>query len=234
MQRLRSDPLPPPRLRLMLTGFGPFPGIPVNASMVLVAELSRRLTRAKAPIELRTATLPTEWKAGPAVLQEAVTAFKPDIALHFGVASEVTGFRLETLAQNGRIPLADACGYAPRRGPISTVQPETLLSTFPADRIRARLETLGIRVELSADAGRYLCNAALFRSLTLSLKAKGAPITGFVHIPSALADPEQAHSLQDFDWSHAITGGLAIVETCLVQASTRLEHVTNGPAGVPA
>lgn len=236
MQRRLTDPNTPrpvDRPRVLLTGFGPFPGIATNASSVLVAELARQLTRAKAPVTLDTAILPTEWKAGPAALQAAVKAFAPDIALHFGVASEVTGIRLETLAQNARIQLADACGHVPRRSLISAIEPAHLLSTFPADAIRTRLERMGIRVELSTDAGRYLCNAALFRSLALTAKAKGAGVAGFVHIPSVLADPEQARTLQDFDWTQAVIGSLAIVEICLahVQRTQASLASVSGPSG---
>lgn len=203
------------RPRLLLTGFGPFPGIPVNASAVLVAELSRRVAGAGMPVELMSTVLPTEWKAAPAILQQHLKAFAPDIALHFGVAAEACGFRLETLAENARNRLADASGYVPRRRMISARAPEHLLATFPADRIRERLEQLQVPVEMSSDAGRYLCNATLFRSLNLSRKAKGARVAGFIHIPAALGDPEQAQALQDFDWTCAVKGGLAIVETCL-------------------
>ena len=130
------------RPRLLLTGFGPFPGIPVNASSVLVTEIAKRLTRAKAPVEVKVVHLPTEWKAGPALLQSELKTFAPDIALHFGVASDATGFRVETMAENARVRLPDACGYVPRRSLISATQPSHLLSTFPADPIRQHLERL--------------------------------------------------------------------------------------------
>lgn len=231
MQRRLSTSMPP--LRLLLTGFGPFPGIPENASSMLVSEMAARLAPRRSELTLETIFLPTEWKSAPALLQSAMKSFAPDIALHFGVASEATGFRIETMAENFRARMADAAGHIPRRRQISAIHPSHLLSTFPADAIRARLEDLGIRVELSTDAGRYLCNATLFRSLSLAARAKGAAMTGFVHIPAALAPGEQAQALQDFDWPRAITGGLAIVETCL--AHVAVAHATAQrawPAGI--
>ena len=214
-RRLVPDAVQPILPRLLLTAFGPFPGTPINASAVLVAEIANLLTRGRLPVQLRTAVLPTEWKAGPAEVQRQIMGFQPDIALHFGVASGTTGFRIETLAENARNRLADACGHVPRRRAISATLPGHLLSTFPAERILQRLTALEVPVEMSADAGQYLCNATLFRSLSLTRKAKGARMAGFIHIPSALGDPEQAQSLQNFDWPRAIAGGLAIVETCL-------------------
>jgi pyroglutamyl-peptidase len=218
-RRLGPDPDAVTRPRLLLTGFGPFPGIPINASAVLVEEIAKRLLRSRMPVDLRIAILPTEWKAGPAEAQRTIKAFRPDIALHFGVASGITGFRIETLAENARNRMADALGHVPHRRVISAISPGHLLATFPADRIRQQLAALDLPVELSTDAGQYLCNATLFRSLSLTLKAKGARMAGFIHIPSALGDPEQAQSLQNFDWPRAIAGGLAIVETCLAHVS---------------
>ena len=215
-------------IRLLLTGFGPFPGIPVNASGELVSALGqvmaagRGASRIRRPV-VRTAVLPTEWKSGPAELQRQIKAFAPDVAVHFGVASDATGFRLETLAANARNKLGDACGHVPRRRLISANAPPQLLSTFPADAICQRLVAMGLPVELSTDAGHYLCNAALFRSLSLARQGRGAAMSGFVHIPAALADPQSASSLQGFNWSRAVKGGLAIIEICLA-------HV-RGPAG---
>ena len=240
MQRRLSGPPPrapqSPPPRLLLTGFGPFPGTPENASALLVSALAKRLGQVKLAIELRAEILPTEWKAAPDQVQSILKIFQPDIALHFGVASEATGFRLETMAQNARNRLSDATGHVHGRRRISATLPDQLLSTFPVDAIRQRLEALSIPVELSCDAGQYLCNATLFRSLSLTMKSPrqrygGAPITGFVHIPSALTDPDQAHSLHYFGWSRAITGGLAIVETCLAHASSQSRQLTMGPAG---
>lgn len=233
MQRRLSRPQTPAP-RLLLTGFGPFPGIPDNASAMLVATLALRLRAAWPAIELCTEILPTDWKAAPSRVRAVLRGFQPDIALHFGVASEVTGFRLETLAQNARNRLSDAGGHVHRRRRISATLPDQLLATFPAEAIRQRLEAMRLPVELSCDAGQYLCNATLFGSLSSTLQSRGAPVTGFIHIPSALADPEQARTLQDFDWSRAIQGGLAIVETCLAHASSSsMGQMTMGPAGVP-
>jgi pyroglutamyl-peptidase len=236
MQRRLNDAQQPasPRVlpRLLLTGFGPFPGVPDNASAILVDALAKRLRAEGAPIDLRIEILPTEWKAAPDLVQLALKDFKPDVALHFGVASETTRFRLETLAQNARNRLGDAQGHVHRRRRISAILPDQLLATFPADAIHGHLEAIGVPVELSCDAGQYLCNATLFRSLGLSLKARGAAVTGFIHIPSQLADGDQACSLQVLTWSHAITGGLAIVETCLAHAAQFAGQRTAGPAGV--
>ena len=192
---------PPPRV--LLTGFGPFPGIAENASAMLVRALAGRLPHVYPAMALETVILPTEWRTAPDQVQTALKEFRPDIAVHFGVASETSAFRLETLAQNARNRLADAAGHVHRRRRISAGAPDILLATFPAEAIRQRLERLGLPVEVSCDAGQYVCNATLFRSLSLSARARGAPMAGFVHIPSALCDAEQARSLQGLDWSRA-------------------------------
>ena len=54
-----------------------------------------------------------------------------------------------------------------------------LRATYPAARLRAALASNGAR--LSIDAGGYVCNATLYRSLAARL----APSIGFIHVPRA-------------------------------------------------
>jgi pyroglutamyl-peptidase len=210
-----------PRLRLLLTGFGPFPGIAVNASAALVDELARRLEPFRAEIALRAEVLPTEWLAGPLALERLLAETRPHIALHFGVASQVAGFRLETRAENEAQLHADALGLMPVFERLSLRGPAQLRTTLPVDAIRARLLGMGLPVETSEDAGKYLCNSALYRSIALARRERPVRLAGFVHIPAEYPAFE-ASSLQSLDWAGAVEGASAIVEVCLASARERV------------
>jgi pyroglutamyl-peptidase len=212
-------------LRLLLTGFGPFPGIPINASARLAQTLARRLERRSNGPAVTLAVLPTEWRTGPIEAERLLRAADPDVALHFGVASALDRFRIERQADNAAREQADACGALPRAASLSARGPAALASTFPADAIEQRLAALGLPVEQSTDAGRYLCNATLYRSLDVSRRARRRRLTGFVHIPAALGDPGAASSLQGLDWNGAVRGGLAIIDTCLEHARRDLAAI---------
>jgi pyroglutamyl-peptidase len=222
----RAGRIATPSPRMLLTGFGPFPTVPVNASAQLAEAAGTILSRTWPQGKILVAALPTDWRNGPAQLERLLRLHRPDIALHFGVARDASGFRLETVAENGVLRQADASGYVPRRRTLNTRGPKTLSSTFPIRAIADRLMQLGLPVELSTDAGRYLCNATLYRSLLIARQMRRSVMTGFVHIPADLAvrgaraeaELTAAPGLHELDWDRAVMGATVIAETCLSQA----------------
>lgn len=179
---------------ILLTAFGIFPGTPVNATAVLVPRLARRLRREFAaaagdhtrlePVAVHTMTLPTEWRRGPDRAEAAVRRLRPDLVVHFGVSQRATGFVLETCARSACHRLADACGAFPAEPLLG--RPATLKSSLPMSPLRARLAAAGLPVTTSDDAGGYLCNAVLYRTLGLPPGVRPTAV-GFVHIPASLA-----------------------------------------------
>ena len=190
---------------------------------MLVRHLARRVRRSRRPVSLTVAVLATEWRRAPDEVARLAAETCPHVALHFGVAASTPGLRIETLAENEATLQADACGWVPTTSRLSSRGPATQASTFPSAAILARLAELGIPAEASSDAGRYLCNAVLYRSLTSARREKAQRLTGFVHIPAELALPtraaepamDPASSLQSLNWQQAVQGGLAIIDVCL-------------------
>ena len=81
------------RTTVLITGFGPFPGVPVNATMRLVPELAQAAARRFAGVRIATAVLATEWAAAPRRLDQLLAEIAPDLVLHFGVSSRARGLR---------------------------------------------------------------------------------------------------------------------------------------------
>ena len=105
---------------ILLTGFGPFPGIPFNASGLLVPRIARA-ARARFPgLTIATAILPTEWRRGPARAASAINRAAPDIAIHFGVSPKAHGFVIERRGVNACLPSADGAGLMP---PLALLEP---------------------------------------------------------------------------------------------------------------
>ena len=189
--------------RILLTGFGPFPGVPVNASAALVARLAHE---APFEAEVTAIVLPTEWHRGVAEAEAALARTRPDIALHFGVADNARGFVIEEQARNVCDPRPDACATLPSAAYLSADGPPVRRSTLPAADIVARLKAARIPVSRSKNAGTYLCNAVLYASLT---SGHSAPVTGFIHLPRLIGP---GGPLSD---DQALTGGRAIIQACL-------------------
>lgn len=200
------------RPAVLLTGFGPFPGVPENASSLLVPELAAVASRRWPGIKFEAVVLPTEWLAGPAAVSEILDCLKPTLALHFGVASTARGFTIESRGHNRTKQLSDAAGRLPPSERLSPDGPDSLAATIPVARIVARLRRRSLPVKLSRDAGGYLCNAVLYGSLRRARQADWRMRSGFVHLPASLGgvavSPRSATRL---DWSQALEGSLEII-----------------------
>jgi len=195
------------RPAIVLTGFGPFPGVKHNPSADLAEALAGLAAKrfAKKTVVLRI--LPTEWAAAPKLLAALYAEHKPAVVLHFGVSQRASGYCIETLARNEQSPACDAAGQFPHQPFVTKDGPRKLDTSIPAKAVVRRLTRLNVPATVSTDAGTYLCNSILYQSLQLAGRAKGPVKVGFVHIPAAFAAP--------FDFETALTGGIEIVRTGL-------------------
>ena len=103
-------------MRVLLIGFGPFPGAPFNPSSVLVKSLARRRRPALADVIYTTHVFATTYVAVDRDLPK-LFAQKPDVILMFGLAARRRQLCIETRARNAVLVLyPDASGHHPRRG----------------------------------------------------------------------------------------------------------------------
>jgi len=208
------------RLRIAVTGFGPFPGVPFNASARLVRDIAETASRGVPAPLVTTAVLPTDWRRGLAELRALARELRPDIFLHFGVSSRARGFVIETRAYNQTSGRADCLGALAGGRCVRGNAVGVLRASLPAGRLVQRLRAEGIAATLSADAGRYLCNAVLFESLVLCA-GDGARRVGFVHIPP-LRPPEDGERLPNgFGWDQLRRGAALILDTLAGEARRR-------------
>jgi pyroglutamyl-peptidase len=207
------------RALILLTGFGPFPSVPENASALLVHELAAAGSRAFRGFDILAEVIPTEWRAGGDRLLLLMTELRPAVALHFGVSRKATGFAVEARGRNVANAVLDAAGKLPTARWIAPGGPEYLPTNLPASLIVARLRRRGLPAYISRDAGGYLCNAVLYRSLDLVRRSDPMPRNGFIHIPSTLLNERRpghtARPLCPLGWNEAIDGGLEILAATL-------------------
>lgn len=170
---------------VLLTGFGPFPGVPANGSAELVRVAVRSARRRLPAFHFVAAVLPTEWRRAPDLIATLQDRFRPCLALHLGVASGELGIRLEAGAKNVCRPSPDAAGLLPISTSLCIDGPAERRATIDNAAIAALLQARGTRCTISADAGGYLCNSVLYQSLA-SAEARGFGAVGFVHIPADL------------------------------------------------
>src|SRR5258708_36388974 len=88
------------KLRILITGFGPFPGAPYNPTQPLVNRLLRLRRPAFSDVELKGHIFPVTYVAVDRELPQLLAKHKPDALLMFGLASRMSYVRIETRARN--------------------------------------------------------------------------------------------------------------------------------------
>ena len=214
------------RTTVLLTGFGPFPSVPVNATMMLVPLLAKAARQLFPAVHIVTEILPTEWVAAPAHVDRLLKLHRPDIVLHFGVSSRARGFEIESRGRNLCAMVPDASGCRPSAPAIVDDGIDLLPSRFPVTEIVQRLQAQKIPAFRSWSAGTYLCNATLYHVLTETTGQ--ACEAGFVHVPDKLAArsaiaqaglPMRTRPGCPLTWPQALNGGLEIIATLLDRPS---------------
>ena len=194
---------------VLLTGFGPFPGVTENATARLVPQLALRAAAVFPAYTFHHDILKTAWGAAPERAAHLIATHQPVLALHFGVAREADGFRIERTAQNLCRIAADVTGCLPTAAQLDCAGPDARTSGIDAAVLALRLEALGYPVSISDDAGAYLCNAVLYHSLAAAEALAIRPCrSGFIHIPADLSGPP-------LSFPEALEGSMEIIRAML-------------------
>jgi pyroglutamyl-peptidase len=197
--------------RLLVTGFGPFPGIPKNPSAVVAAKVAASVRWRTFGFDVRVALLSTRYAALERELLPAIREHAPDALLMIGVAGRAREVRVETRGRNRvSLLLPDAAKVRPRRLTLAG-GPSFRTSRAAPRRQVATLRRHGFRTRASTDAGPYLCNASYFTALDQPI-----PVL-FVHIPKpgrALVGPR---ARTRWDWHDRLAAALADVAIDLIR-----------------
>jgi pyroglutamyl-peptidase len=171
------------KLRICITGFGPFPGAPFNPTEALVARLLRLRRPALGEVELSGHIFPVTYKAIDRELPELLAKHRPHALLMFGLASRTPHVRVETRARNAVTTLwPDADHARIRKGSITGGADAMMFGPHTAKLFRAARAT-GIDARASRDAGSYLCNYLSWRAIEATTGDGGPRLAAFVHVP---------------------------------------------------
>ena len=171
------------KLRILITGFGPFPGAPYNPTQPLVARLLRLRRPALSEVELSGHIFPVTYKAVDRDLPALLAKHRPHALLMFGLASRTSHLRIETRARNAVTTLwPDADHTRVRKGSIAGNADAMMFGAHTAKLLRAADGT-GIDARASRDAGSYLCNYLSWRAIEATCGDSGPTLAAFVHVP---------------------------------------------------
>jgi pyroglutamyl-peptidase len=170
---------------LLVTGFEPFDGEPINPS----AEVAHALAgRHVAGIPVVAAVLPCAFGRAIDVLRDAISAQRPQLVLALGQAGGREGFSIERVAINvDDARIADNAGASPIDTPVVRGGPAAYFSTLPIKAMVAALQRAGWPAAVSQTAGTFVCNH-VFYGLMHTLRRRRVR-GGFMHLPLL---PQQA------------------------------------------
>jgi len=171
------------KLRILITGFGPFPGAPFNPTQPLVKRLTQLRRPALGDVELVSHIFHVTYATVDRELPELIARYRPSALLMFGLADRTAHVRIETRARNAVTTLfPDADRNRARKGSIAGGAGAMMFGPHAAKLLRAAVAT-GIDARASRDAGSYLCNYLSWRAIEAVGSDNGVCLAAFVHVP---------------------------------------------------
>jgi pyroglutamyl-peptidase len=207
-------------MRVLLIGFGPFPGTPFNPSAALVKALGRRRRPALAEVTRIVHVFATSYAAVDRDLPKLFAA-RPDIILMFGFAGRRRELCIETRARNAvSLLFPDVSGLRPRHSAIVHGGPMDLRGQAPFANLLGAVRGYSFPARLSRDAGRYLCNYAFWRALERANNG-GRPLVQFIHIPPVRFAPQPPQRGRGRPSFRSLVAAAEVLLIALISASRR-------------
>ena len=200
-------------MKILVTGFDPFGGEPVNPSIETVKLLADEIAGA----EIIKMEIPTVCHKSIAAIDAKIAECDPDVILSVGQAGGSPGIDVERVGINvddARIP--DNEGNQPVDEPVFPDGPDAYFSALPIKAIVKRIREAGVPASVSNTAGTFICNHVLYGVRYLCEHKYPGKKSGFIHIPylpEQVTDKPGEPSMNQQDMVKAITAAIeAIVE----------------------
>ncbi|MCP1908362.1 pyroglutamyl-peptidase [Bradyrhizobium elkanii] len=199
------------RLRILVTGFGWFPGAPFNPTMPLVKRLTALRRPAFDDVALTSHIFDVTYAAVDRELPELIAEHRPQALLMFGLAGRTGYLRIESRARNAvttRFP--DAGRQHARKGSIEGGADARMFGPHTEKLLRAALAT-GIDARASRDAGSYLCNYLSWRAIEAVNGDNDLRLAQFVHVPPLAHDGTAAPGKSSITLEALVDAGEAML-----------------------
>ena len=176
------------QLRILVTGFGPFPGAPFNPTVPLVKRLAKLRRPALGDVTIATHIFEVAYATVDVELPQLLATHRPHALLMFGLAARTPWLRIETRARNAATPIwPDQRGARMHKGSIAGTADARAFGPHVSRLLRAARLT-GIDARASRDAGRYLCNYLCWRAIEAADQPAGPRLAAFIHVPPLRRD----------------------------------------------
>lgn len=197
-------------MKVLVTGFDPFGGEPINPAI----ESVKRLPDEIAGAEIIKLEIPTVFNKSLKVIDEAIAKYDPDMILSVGQAGGRPDITVEKVGINlndGRI--ADNDGYQPIDTPIFEDGPAAYWSLLPVKAMVENIKKAGVPASVSYTAGTYVCNHVLYGVRYICEHKYPGKKSGFIHIPFLPSQCLDKKGMCSMSLENIVTALIASIET---------------------
>lgn len=205
-------------MKILVTGFDPFGGEPINPALEAVKKLPSTIGNA----EVIALEIPTVFNKSLEKIEEAINKYNPDVVLSIGQAGGRFGITPERVAINiDDARIEDNEGNQPVDTNVFADGENAYFTNLPVKAMVAEMVKEGLPASLSNTAGTFVCNHVMYGVLYMIHKKYPHIRGGFIHVPyipqQVVAKPNMpSMSIED------IARGL---EICIRVASANQEDI---------
>ena len=196
-------------MKILVTGFDPFGGEPINPAIESVKRLPDNIAGA----EIIKLEIPTVRKKSLEKIEKAINEHNPDVILSIGQAGGRFDISIERVGINlddFRIP--DNEGNQIIDEPIFSDGENSYFVKLPVKAMVQNVQKNNIPASVSYTAGTFVCNHVLYGVLYLIEKKYKGKKSGFIHIPFLPQQVVDKRNMPSMELNTIVKGLTAAIE----------------------
>ena len=196
-------------MKILVTGFDPFGGEPINPAIESVKKLPDNIAGA----EIIKLEIPTVRKKSLEKIEKAINEHNPEVILSIGQAGGRFDISIERIGINlddFRIP--DNEGNQIIDEPIFPDGENSYFVKLPVKAMVQNVQKNNIPASVSYTAGTFVCNHVLYGVLYLIEKKYKGKKSGFIHIPFLPQQVVDKRNMPSMELNTIVKGLTAAIE----------------------
>ena len=196
-------------MKILVTGFDPFGGEPINPAIESVKRLPDNIAGA----EIIKLEIPTVRKKSLEKIEKAINEHNPDVILSIGQAGGRFDISIERIGINlddFRIP--DNEGNQIIDEPVFPDGENSYFVKLPVKAMVQNVQKNNIPASVSYTAGTFVCNHVLYGVLYLIEKKYKGKKSGFIHIPFLPQQVVDKRNMPSMELNTIVKGLTAAIE----------------------
>ncbi len=196
-------------MKILVTGFDPFGGEPINPAIESVKRLPDNIEGA----EIIKLEIPTVRKKSLEKIEKAINEHNPDVILSIGQAGGRFDISIERVGINlddFRIP--DNEGNQIIDEPVFPDGENSYFVKLPVKAMVQNVQKNNIPASVSYTAGTFVCNHVLYGVLYLIEKKYKGKKSGFIHIPFLPQQVVDKRNMPSMELNTIVKGLTAAIE----------------------